>query len=78
MFDPCHGCDGSECMSCWRDYKADRLTRSRTRKLEVYAPRMRAGETPFFRARTGRGQWGTGIQRREHSVQGWQTRRGKA
>jgi hypothetical protein len=49
---------------------------TRSESLERYAAQMRAGETPFFQARTGRGQWGTGPERREAARQSAQTRRG--
>jgi hypothetical protein len=42
----------------------------RRQELERYAARMRAGQTPFFRARYGRGQWGTGPERRTAAIRG--------
>jgi hypothetical protein len=58
----------------WRWYKKHPTKRER---LDKYAAQMRAGETPFFTARTGRGEWGTGIERREAAVRSARTRRGE-
>jgi hypothetical protein len=64
MTDPCQGCDGTGCASCWQRYSQLPYGEKRRLELEQYAAKMRAGRTPFFRSRTGRGQWGTGPERR--------------
>jgi hypothetical protein len=73
MIDPCQGCDGSECCSCWRKPDLPHGEKRR-RDLERYAARMRAGQTPFFQQRTGRGQWGTGPERRAAAMRGAERR----
>jgi len=64
----CVGCirDNPDCLFCWRREPLPN---------EGYAAKMRAGQTPFFKSRRGhKGQWGTGIERREHSLKGWRSR----
>jgi hypothetical protein len=47
---------------CWR-----KATPTKRERIERYAAKMRAGETPFFR-RGGSGTWGTGPERRAAAV----------
>jgi hypothetical protein len=45
-------------------------------RLEEYAAKMRAGETPCFR-RQGSGHWGTGLRRRDAALKAAATRKSR-
>lgn len=65
----CIGCvrDNPDCLFCWR---REDLALAH----DDYASKMRVGKTPFFRSRTGRGQWGTGPERRAAAIRGAERR----
>ena len=50
MTDPCHGCTGAECASCWRP-EIDRLIADETRYAQQAEPNHRRGPSPGFRER---------------------------